>query len=66
MKTLFVNGESHTTDKATVLELLESLGLTEGRFAVEIDGVLVPKSRLADTITTDHQKIEVVQAVGGG
>lgn len=66
MKTLFVNGESYTTDKATVLELLESLGLTEGRFAVEIDGVLVPKSRLADTATTDQQKIEVVQAVGGG
>lgn len=66
MKTLFVNGESHTTDKATVLELLESLGLTEGRFAVEIDGVLVPKSRLADTAITEGVKIEVVQAVGGG
>lgn len=66
MKTLWVNGTNHSTDSQTVWELLEQLGLTQGRFAVEIDGVLVPKSRLADTAITDGMKIEVVQAVGGG
>lgn len=66
MKTLSINGESITTDKATVLELLQSLEMVQGRFAVEIDGLLVPKVHLAQTLLADGMKIEVVQAVGGG
>ena len=63
---IILNGTPMTTTCQSVFELLEAEGLTKGRFAVEIDGVLVPKSRLADTAITDGQKIEVVQAVGGG
>lgn len=66
MITISLNGENHQTKQTTVLALLESLEMTKGRFAVEIDGMLVPKSRLADTVLTDGLKIEVVQAVGGG
>lgn len=61
-----LNGVVQQTDQATVLALLEDLQMTKGRFAVEIDGMLVPKSRLADTVLTDGLTIEVVQAVGGG
>lgn len=50
MKTLSINGKSITTDKATVLELLQSLEMVQGRFAVEIDGLLVPKVHLAQTL----------------
>ena len=61
-----LNGNPQTTTSQSVLELLESQDLTTGRFAVEIDGMLVPKTRLADTSVADGMIIEVVQAVGGG
>lgn len=61
-----LNGVAHDSDQTTVLGLLESLEMTKGRFAVEIDGMLIPKSRLAQTPLVDGLVIEVVQAVGGG
>lgn len=66
MKNITLNGDNRQTEQTTVLELLTELNLTTGRFAVEIDGLLVPKSRLADALITDGMSIEVVQAVGGG
>ena len=67
MKQICLNGQEHQSDKSNVLELLiTELGLTTGRFAVEIDGYLVPKAKLADTELTSGMIIEVVQAVGGG
>ncbi|UNU73694.1 sulfur carrier protein ThiS [Moraxella nasovis] len=66
MTNINLNGNATTTDQTNVLDLLTSLEMTQGRFAVEIDGNLVPKSRLADTLITEGMNIEVVQAVGGG
>lgn len=66
MLNITLNGDAISTDQSNVLALLEGLELTQGRFAVEIDGSLVPKSRLADTPITQGMDIEVVQAVGGG
>ncbi|WP_435931219.1 sulfur carrier protein ThiS [Moraxella bovoculi] len=66
MLNITLNGDAISTDQSNVLALLEGLELTQGRFAVEIDGSLVPKSRLADTPITQGMNIEVVQAVGGG
>lgn len=64
--TLVVNGNTHTTQHSNVQALLDELGLSQGRYAVEIDAMLVPKSRLCDTAITNGMTIEVVQAVGGG
>ncbi len=66
MKQIRLNGQEYQSDKSNVFELLTELGLTTGRFAVEIDGYLVPKAKLADTELTSGMIIEVVQAVGGG
>ncbi len=66
MKNITLNGEKHTTDKRTLLELLSELGMTEGRFAVEVDDTLLPKSRLGEAVIIDGMNVEVVQAVGGG
>lgn len=66
MLNITLNGDAISTDQSNMLALLEGLELTQGRFAVEIDGSLVPKSRLADTPITQGMNIEVVQAVGGG
>lgn len=66
MKQIRLNGQEHQSDKSNVFELLMELGLTTGRFAVEIDGYLVPKAKLSDIELTSGMIIEVVQAVGGG
>lgn len=66
MTQLLLNGQAIETTATTVLELLTAQELTQGRFAVEIDGLLVPKSRLVDTPLSNGMTIEVVQAVGGG
>lgn len=63
---IMLNGTPINTHHQTVLALLDEQGLTQGRFAVEVDGRLIPKAHLADAIITDGLKIEVVQAVGGG
>lgn len=66
MKKITLNGQLCQTNHDTILELLQTHTLTQGRFAVEINEVLVPKSQLANTQITDGMRIEVVQAVGGG
>ena len=53
MKTIYLNGQTQHTEYDTVLALLEAFELTLGRFAVEVDGVLVPKASLAQVTLHD-------------
>ncbi len=46
--------------------VVNELGLSKGRYAVEVDGDLVPKSELGQLRVVEGMAIEVVQAVGGG
>lgn len=62
----FLNGDSQQTDEQTLLALVQRLGLEGKRFAVEVNAQIVPKSLLADTQIQDNDKIEIIQAVGGG
>ena len=66
MYTSTVNGEKQQTEQLTVKAVLDELQLTQGRYAVEINGELIPKSELAATNVEQEMVIEVVQAVGGG
>ncbi|MFC0820723.1 sulfur carrier protein ThiS [Moraxella marmotae] len=66
MKQITLNGQNLQDDSDTIGQLLDKHALSQGRFAVEIDGQLLPKSRLNTTPLTDGMSIEVVQAVGGG
>lgn len=63
--TITLNGEPHATSARVVADLLEAL-CVEGRFAVERNGELVPRSRFAETPVHDGDRIEVVRAIGGG
>ncbi|MEC8887306.1 MAG: sulfur carrier protein ThiS [Pseudomonadota bacterium] len=63
---IFLNGEALTTEFNTLFELVQSLQLDGKRFAVEMNEQIVPKSRLAETIIQNNDKIEIIQAVGGG
>lgn len=66
MYTITVNGQKQQTELSTVKAVLDQLQLTQGRYAVEINGELIPKSELSATPVEQDVVIEVVQAVGGG
>ena len=66
MSTIIVNGRTLQTTHQTVQLVINELGLSQGRYAVEVDGELIPKSELAQLSIAEGMNIEVVQAVGGG
>jgi sulfur carrier protein len=64
---LTVNGESRMfPSPLTCAGLVDALSLTGRRIALERNGEIVPRSRLADTPLADADTIEIVVAVGGG
>lgn len=66
MSTISVNGKNLQTTHQTVQLVINELGLSQGRYAVEVNGELIPKSELAQLRIEEGMNIEVVQAVGGG
>lgn len=64
---IHLNGEPRKVRKdLTVQALLEQLDLVRKRVAVERNGAIVPKSRHADARIDAGDRIEIVQAIGGG
>jgi sulfur carrier protein len=62
-----VNGQPHALDKPlTVAQLLERLGYGERRVAVEVNEAIVPRSLHASHALAGGDRIELVQAIGGG
>ena len=66
MTTISVNGKTLQTTHQTVQLVINELGLSQGRYAVEVDGELIPKSELGLLHIAEAMSIEVVQAVSGG
>ncbi|ADL54442.1 sulfur carrier protein ThiS [Gallionella capsiferriformans] len=67
MITVFVNGaERQLNDNCSIAELIEALGYTGRRIALEKNGDIVPRSRYADSTLNEGDKLEIVVAVGGG
>lgn len=50
----------------TVAQILDELALTGKRLAIERNGQIVPRSRFADELLAEGDRVEVVIAVGGG
>lgn len=64
---IILNGEPReVAQDLTVKQLIDELGLAEGRLAVEVNLEIVPRSLHADTRLKANDKIEVVHAIGGG
>lgn len=62
-----VNGtEREYRPGMSVLQLLEEMGYSITRVAVEKNGEIVPKNRLSDTYLEDEDSLEVISFVGGG
>ena len=67
MLELKINGESRQFPAPlTVSDLIDALGYTGKRIALERNGEIVPKSQHASTSLNAGDQLEIVVAVGGG
>lgn len=66
MPQITLNGKTMQTTHTTLDILLNEMALSQGRFAVEVNGNLVPKSQFEQFKLENNMVIEVVRAVGGG
>ncbi|WP_445619999.1 sulfur carrier protein ThiS [Kushneria sp. Sum13] len=64
---LYINGEVRRVDRIeSVADLVESLGLTGRRIAVEVNEAIVARTRHATTTLNEGDRVEIVHAIGGG
>jgi sulfur carrier protein len=63
-----INGKPREFDVSSMLvsDLVEKLGLTGKRLAIERNGEIVPRSTFTVTALHDGDTLEIVGAVGGG
>ena len=62
-----VNGESRTLEPdASLGKLLEQLGLSGKRIAVEVNRDIVPRSDYDSYRLSENDTVEIVNAIGGG
>lgn len=67
MLELRLNGETRQfSAPLTVAGLIDQLGYTGKRIAVERNGEIVPRSQHAATALASGDRLEIVVAVGGG
>ena len=64
---ILINGEPREVPAETTLEtLVLLLDLKEDRVAIELNRSIVKRDRWPDTLLRDHDRLEIVQFVGGG
>ncbi len=64
---IVLNGQDKQIDDDTNIEqLLTSLDLNNKRLAVEINQEIIPRSDFATFTLSESDKVEIVQAIGGG
>jgi len=67
MITIVLNGEKTEIEADSNIEqLLRKLNIENKRLAVEINQQIIPRSEFASQTFNDMDKVEIVQAIGGG
>jgi len=67
MTAIILNGENKQIDYNTnITQLLQSLDLVNKRVAVEVNQQLISRSNFASHTLNELDKVEIVQAIGGG
>jgi len=62
-----INGiEKNYTASLTLEALLIKLGHANKKIAVEVNKEIIPRSQLKNKLVVDGDKIEIINAVGGG
>ncbi len=65
--TLFVNGDRQAlTSPCTVADLIETLEMSGRRVAVAVNRNVVVRSRYQEVELADGDRVEILEAVGGG
>jgi thiamine biosynthesis protein ThiS len=64
---ILVNGETREISPGlSVSDLLGALGLTDRRVAVAVNRAVVPRSSYAQCALASGDRVEILEAVGGG
>lgn len=64
---IILNGsDREIPEQLSAAGLLQDLGLAGRRLALEINQEIVPRSRFETRLIRDGDRVEVVQAIGGG
>ncbi|HEC16617.1 MAG TPA: sulfur carrier protein ThiS [Sedimenticola sp.] len=64
---IYLNGEERQIpDDTSMTSLVELLGLSGRRIAVEVNDELVPRSAFSEYYLKPRDKVEIVHAIGGG
>lgn len=64
---VYVNGESHeVADNKKVADIVENMGLTGKRIAVELNKEILPFDQYQNCVLHNGDHLEIVHAIGGG
>lgn len=64
---ILLNGEEkELSENTTMSELVQQLDLDGQRFAIEVNAELVPRSSFDQHRLQPGDRVEIVQAIGGG
>ena len=65
---ILINGHRHefSSTAVTVQAIVEQLGITQKRIAIDLNGEIVPRSQFSNILLADGDVLEIVSAVGGG
>ena len=67
MKTLYLNGVKISIEKEIdITTFLKNQNLSQKKIAIAVNGAIIPKKEYQKIILKEGDKIEIVQAVGGG
>lgn len=61
-----INGEKRDVNGIRLNDYAALIGLKTERIAVEINGIVVPRSEYENTTLKDGDNVEIVSFVGGG
>jgi len=62
-----INGQiKQCSPNFTIESLLDELGYANKKIAVEINEEIIPRSKLKNKLIIDGDRIEIINAVGGG
>lgn len=63
---VLLNGDAYSVEQnSNLLTLIETLNV-QGKFAIELNHNIIPRSEYSNTSLQSGDNIEIVQAIGGG
>jgi len=64
---ILLNGETQQVENnCNIRDLIEKMGLTQKRLAVEVNLEIIPRSQFDHHHLSPGDRVEIVQAIGGG